>query len=260
MNRVTEWKKFWQEKSAESISDSEYDRGNAPRGREIEHLSTEELLKFIAPKTEEVIFDAGCGTGVNLVRLHSKVKRLIGMDYTDGAIERCKGRICSSGIKNVELMQGSITDIPLPDRSVDKVLCMSVLQYLDDSQVRAAFKEFTRIMTGEGNLILHVKNLSSLYLSTLRVAKRVKMLFRRRVRLEYVRPFRWYVKELTKSGFEIIDYNSFNLFMLESMPRRLLLFLQRFELRNHDTSFFRSGFIRRHGSDLKIKVKLAKRT
>src|SRR5204862_6341344 len=100
---------------------------------------------------------------------HSRVKRIIGMDYADGAVQRCEERVRSAEIKNVELMQGSITNVPLPDRSVDKVLCMSVLQYLDDGQVRSAFREFARLLTGDRILILHVKNLSSLYLSTLRL-------------------------------------------------------------------------------------------
>ena len=48
---------------------------------------------------------------------------------------------------------------------MDRVLCTSVLQYLDDAQLRAAFREFARILKKDGTLVLHVKNLASLYLS-----------------------------------------------------------------------------------------------
>lgn len=255
MSRFEEWEKFWQQKAREEISDHEYDRGSGPRGDDIENLSTEEMLEFVAPDANEVIFDAGCGSGINLLRFHSKVSRLIGMDYIDGAIKRCEERIASRKIRNVELIQGSITEVPLPDHSVDKVLCMSVLQYLDDEKVRTAFREFTRVMKGKGILILHVKNLSSIYISSLRVAKRIKLLFRRQANLEYVRPFKWYMNELTDAGYEILDYNSFNIFMVDALPRRLVVALQGIELRNRNKPFFRAGFIRRHGSDLKIKAR-----
>jgi ubiquinone/menaquinone biosynthesis C-methylase UbiE len=258
MSTVEEWKRFWKEKAETSESNFEYDRGRSPREREIESLSTRELVEFVDPKPLEIIFDAGCGTGVNILLLHSKVKRMIGMDYTEGAIERCKKRIYSSKINNVELLQGSITNIPIPDCSVSKVLCMSVLQYLDDTQVRTAFKEFVRILVADGVLVLHAKNLSSLYLSTLWLAKKLKSLVRKRTSIEFLRSFKWYVKELSSLGFEVEDYNSFNLLMIELMPRTLLLRLQKLELQNYNKPFLRAAFIRRHGSDLKIKARIRK--
>src|SRR5262249_32623791 len=126
--------------------------------------------------------------------------------------------------------------------------------------VRSAFKEFARILTGDGVVILHVKNLSSIYLSTLRVAKRIKLLLGAHPRLEYVRSFRWYMKELDKSGYEILDYNSFNVCTVDFMPRTLVDFLQGIELRSRKNALFRSGFIRRHGSDLKIKARFRGRS
>jgi len=257
-SRTDEWKSFWDETGKNAASNFEYDRGHGPRERDIETLSTEELLDFIAPQCHETVLDAGCGTGANLLLLHSKVKRVIGIDYAAGALTRCQQRITSMGVDNVDLTQGSITNPTLPESSIDKVLCTSVLQYLDDAQVHTAFLQFKRILKTDGILILHVKNSSSLYLSTLWAAKKIKRLLGRRPRIEYYRSFRWYAKELRVVGFEIVDYNSFNLLMLEMMPRALLLFLQKVELRNHNKPLFRTAFIRRHGSDLKIKAKIKK--
>ena len=258
MSSAEDWKTFWKEKAEERTSHFEYDRGRSPREKEIESLSIDELLTFIDPKPWEQVFDAGCGTGSNILLLHSKVRRIIGMDYTTGAVERCRKRIVSADISAVELMRGDITDIPIPDSSIDKVLCMSVLQYLDDEQARKAFEEFRRILTGGGTLILHVKNSSSLYLSTLWLAKKIKSLFRKQVKIEYLRPFRWYRRKLAEKGFEIQEFNSLNLFMIEGMPTFLLHFLQKLELRNFYKPFFQTQFVRRHGSDLKIKARINK--
>ena len=193
-----------------------------------------------------------------MLLLHSKVQRIVGVDYSASAIARCKRRIASSKIPHVELMHGDITRLPLSDSSADIVLCMSVLQFLNDADARRAFAEFARILRPRGTVILHVKNLSSLYLSTLWAAKRLKLLLGKQTKLEYFRPYRWYVNELAATGFEVVHYNSFNLFMIEAMPQRLLRFLQKRELRHHKNFPFRTGFMRRHGSELKIKACVGK--
>ena len=137
----------------------------------LKRLSEEELLNFIEPGKLETILDAGCGTGANIFRIHSRVRNIIGFDYAWGSLERCRRRIRTHGFTNAHLCQASIAAIPLPDRSVDKILCLSVLQYLDDEEVRQALREFATVYYPEGRPILHVKNSCSLYWSTLRLAK-----------------------------------------------------------------------------------------
>jgi ubiquinone/menaquinone biosynthesis C-methylase UbiE len=256
MDRSTDWKEHWNKRSEQASSDFDFDRGVAPRGKEIEDLSERELLNFIDPKPTDVIFDAGCGTGVNILLLHSEVKRIVGMDYSQGAIERCRRRLQSNNIQNADVTEGSITQIPLPDASVDKAVCMSVLQYMNDNELRLAFTEFARILKGNGILILHVKNLSSLYLSTLWIGKQLKSLLGKPSKLGYYRTYGWYAKALTSFGFEIVDYNSFELFTLPKMPTRLVVYLQKFELRNYTKLPLRLGWLRRHGAELKIKARL----
>jgi ubiquinone/menaquinone biosynthesis C-methylase UbiE len=258
MNRSEEWKNFWDEMSAKAGSDFNYNRGTSSRGKEIENLSDEEVADFIDAKGQEVILDAGCGTGTNIMLLHSKVKRIIGIDYARGAIQRCQRWINAEKIQNVEVREASITKVPLPDCFVDKVICMSVLQYIDDRELNTALSEFRRVLRNHGVLVLHVKNLSSLYLSTLWAVKKIKLLLGGNTNVEYFRSFRWYVKRLRSLGFEIADYSSLNLLVLDGMPRRLLLLMQKFELRNHNRGLFKIGFIRRRGSDLKIKARLQK--
>ena len=259
MDWETYWKSRWQQNiSAASedayISHYESDLGRSARERQLEYLADEELINFIGAKASDVVLDAGCGAGRVVFLMHSTVNRMIGMDYSDSAIERLQGRIRSKEITNVQVVVGPVTDIPLQDCSVDRVLCMSVLQFLGDREVRKALEEFKRVLTENGSLVLHVKNISSVYLLTLWAAKRIKLMLHKQTKLEYLRSFRWYINILTASGFDILDYNSLNLLMMEMMPKRMILFLRELELRNHNRAFFRSGFIRRHGSELKIKA------
>ena len=253
------WKSFFEAKAERSASDFEYDRGVSPRPTEIECLATSELLGFIDPQPWEVVFDAGCGTGANIALLHSRVRGIIGMDYSDGAIARCERRLLAAGIKNVRLLRGDVTAPPLSNNSADKILCMSVLQYLTDAQVRRSFAEFARILRERGTLILHVKNLSSFYLSTLWAMKKTKLLLGMKTNVPHLRPYRWYVAELQAFGFEVVAYNSFNLLTVELMPNTLKRYFEKLELRYYDRFPFRLGFMRRHGSELKMRAKLTKK-
>jgi SAM-dependent methyltransferase len=259
MKQQIDWRQVWEDQSAhEAIPDFQLDRGRGACWEGIEELAAQELLAFVEPKALEVVLDAGCGTGANILRLHSRVKRIIGIDYARGCAERSRGRIRRNGLEAADVLVGSITDIPVATCSVDKVICMSVLQYLDDAEVRAALKELVRVLCDGGVLVLHVKNLSSIYFATLRLAKRLKARCGGVPRLEYVRPYEWYVTELRRLDCEIVGYNSFNLLMIERMPGRLLAWLRRFELRHYQKGVLQHPFVRRHGADLKIKARVVK--
>jgi len=249
------WKAVWDERFDRHVSDHQVDRGTRPRRQETESLSSEELLGFIDPAPGDVVFDAGCGTGANILLLQSRVKRMVEMDYSIGAVMRCRNRMHSLEASNVDLLQGDVTHLPVPQESVDMILCMSVLHYLDDEEVRQSFSEFSRILSKNGTVILHVKNFTSLYVSTLWLAKQVKVLLRRSGRVnEHYRSFGWYVRELERCGFRVVSYNSFNLLTIEFMPRAVLEFLQGWELRHRSEFPMRTAFLRRRGADLKIKA------
>ena len=114
-NGVHDWKGFFEEKAEGATSDFEYNRGIYPRATESDRLSAEELLRFVDPQPWEVVFDAGCGTGANISPLHSRVKDIIGMDYSNGAIAHCERRLVTDRIKNVRLMRGDVTAPPLSE-------------------------------------------------------------------------------------------------------------------------------------------------
>jgi ubiquinone/menaquinone biosynthesis C-methylase UbiE len=250
------WREYWEKKA--EVSDYEFDRGAAPRSRDIELLSAVELREFIGATATDVVFDAGCGAGTGIRLLWSRVNRVVGMDYSASAIARCHRALQVNAISNVDLIRGDVREIPLPASYVDKTLCISVLQYVDDYDVRLALSEFRRVTKPGGMLILHVKNLHSLYLSTLLLAKQAKRVVGRTVKQEYLRSADWYLRELRHAGFEIIAYNSLNLFMLERMPRRLLEYVQRLELIYRDRFPLRTAFVRRLGADFKIRALVTK--
>jgi len=260
MKESIDWRRVWENKSADqSVTDFELDRGRAPQDTETDGGMDEELLAFVAPQPTETLLDAGCGTGVNISRFQARAQHIIGIDYAAGAIARARRRIHSRRMTNARVAVASVTDVPLSDRCVDKVLCLSVFQFLDDDQARKALREFARVLRNDGILILHVKNLWSVYWATLWIAKKLKRLIRPGG-IEYLRPYRWYIQELKSASFEIVDYTAFNFFTVDRMPPRWVSFLQSLEAKYHNASLLRTRFAREHGADLKFKARIRKQS
>ncbi len=257
MKRESTWKESWETTFSSHTSDYEADRGTGRRDELLDRLSTDELLEFVQPQLEDVVFDAGCGTGANIVLLHDRVRQIIAMDFAESAVKRARARAAAAGVTNVVIAQGDIMQTEVADHSVDKILCLSVFHYLSDTQVRSCLRSFRRMLVGGGVVIVHVKNLASLYLATLCVAKHFLRLVGRSGALdEHFRPFGWYIRELQEAGFEVEAFNSFNLLIVERMPRTLVGFLQRLELSTRKRFPFNTAFVRRHGADLKIRARL----
>ena len=120
MSDSVEWKEVWAVRAREVTPDFDLDRGFSLREEGIERLSERELIEFIDPRQSEVVLDAGCGTGVNISRLFTRVKKIIGIDYAAGSIERCQKRVEVQNIRNAELHAGSILEILLPDHTVTR--------------------------------------------------------------------------------------------------------------------------------------------
>lgn len=250
-----DWRAIWEDSSKQNdLTDFQLDRGMSPRDEETETLAEQEEISFIDPHVDETVLDAGCGTGVNILRVHSRVKNIVGFDYASASLTRCQKRLQNRGVRNADVYLASIAAIPLADRSMNRVLCLSVLQYLSDDEARHALRECLRVLVPGGVIVLHVKNSSSLYWFTLGIAKKLKRLLGQSTKLYNLRSFGWYEKELRAAGFRIIDYRSFNILTFHGTPMCITRVLQKAELKYRDRLPFRLWPIRRHGADLKIRA------
>jgi ubiquinone/menaquinone biosynthesis C-methylase UbiE len=247
------WKEYWDTRGKNVRQDYEVDRGQTCRGTEADELAEKHLLAFIDPKAEERILDAGCGTGINLERLSGKARSLVGIDYSESMVDRARKRMEAGQITNAEVSAGSIAATGLPNDSFDKVICISVMQYLTDQAAEAALKEFVRITKDGGEIILHVKNLASLYLGSLYAAKKLKSLISKNVKIEFYRAQRWYERKLRDFGAKEVQYDSRSIFVVDFLPRGIYNWLLLMEARH-----YRSRFLRRYGSEYFIKARVDK--
>jgi ubiquinone/menaquinone biosynthesis C-methylase UbiE len=247
------WEVFWANRPREVSSDHELDRLCSRRDEKVERVAGERLIDFIDPKISDIVFDAGCGTGINISKLHAHVAEIVGMDFSKGMAERARERIKKNNIGNAEIIVGNIAETRLSSNIFTKTICLSVLQYLDDEECISALRELVRVSRNNAILILHVKNLASLYLSTLVLAKKIKNLLTETSESVNYRTYKWYENNLSKLGAGIIDYDSTNIFMMELMPAAILR-----RIRLAEMKYCKWKYLHRFGADYFIKARVLK--
>ncbi len=95
------------------------------------------------------VFEAGCGTGLLLRETATFARSAVGLDLSRGML----GLAHSRGLR---VVQGSVTDVPLPDKSFDLVYSMKVLAHVPP--IREAVAELTRLVRIGGHLLLEFYN------------------------------------------------------------------------------------------------------
>ncbi len=101
-----------------------------PRGAVELALGVGHPVRHAALKPGEVVLDLGCGAGIDTLLAAMAVGprgKAIGLDMTPEMIERTRRHVAASGLANVELREGLIEEIPLPDASIDVVVSNGVL-------------------------------------------------------------------------------------------------------------------------------------
>ena len=111
------------------VADS-YDGMRVPVGAEIilGHLSLVER-----PLGEIELLDAGCGTGNYTRALAGRVGRITAVDLSTSMLAVAEGKLQrEEAAGRVAFREGSITDLPIADGSLDGVMFNQVLHHLED--------------------------------------------------------------------------------------------------------------------------------
>ena len=106
-----------------------------------------------AIKPGDTVLDIGSGSGTDVLIAHLRAGpkgQVFGLDITDAMIEKANTNITKMGAKNVKILKGDATKIPLDDASVDAVTSNGVLNLVPDK--RRAFQEIYRILKPGGRI------------------------------------------------------------------------------------------------------------
>jgi SAM-dependent methyltransferase len=105
----------------------------------------------IAPRHD--VLDLGCGTGTLslLVKEACPGARMTGVDIDPKILDIARRKIAAAGVE-VQLVEGSATEPPLPAASFDRILSTLVLHHLTTEQKRQALASARRLLRLGGEI------------------------------------------------------------------------------------------------------------
>ena len=112
-----------------------------------------QTIEALALRAGEQVLDAGCGTGLLVHAMSSTIGsqgRIVGVDLSHDMLEMAKDR-CSK-LANIELEQGSVTQLDFDDNSFDAASCIQTLLYVDE--VETALSELYRVLKPSGRVAI----------------------------------------------------------------------------------------------------------
>ena len=129
------------------------------------------VLDFLASTptslSEQTVLDAGCGTGTCLAELRGRIGKLHGLELNTGMQRVAKDRFADD--PDVQVVQGSITELGFADETFDGVVCNQVLHHLDHGggedgeaddfpNVKCFFREAFRVLRPGGVVVINTSS------------------------------------------------------------------------------------------------------
>jgi malonyl-CoA O-methyltransferase len=111
------------------------------------------LALMPASLQQQAVLDIGCGSGRYMLHaLRRGAVRVSGVDLSPEMLARANAELAAfRSDADIELMQGSLTELPVPDAVADLTICGLVVGHLDDLQL--ALAELCRVTQPGGTLL-----------------------------------------------------------------------------------------------------------
>lgn len=138
------YEKKWGEKG--------YKKGYALQGINISKIYHKErsnsAYKFLKPKKEEVILDAGCGEGKLSLKIAKKCGKIYAVDISSNAFKKTKEK----SPKNLIFKKMNIENLKFKEDYFDKIVCVETLEHVLNP--KKVLKEFSRVLKRKGTLVI----------------------------------------------------------------------------------------------------------
>ena len=108
---------------------------------------------------EKIVLDLGCGGGFMSEALARRGARVIGVDPSEGAIRTARDHAEREGLK-IDYVVGCGESIPVADHAVDIVICVDVLEHVED--LDRVLDEIRRVLVPGGVFLFDTINRTAL--------------------------------------------------------------------------------------------------
>ncbi len=192
----------------EDVPPFHYDKGikNNPLQRSW-HFRRINQLKNIIPKSPGKVLDIGCHSGLltSQVLKHAHSESIDGIDISKRSINLAKKRITSGKFK-----VGNAHNLPYKNRSFDTVLCIEVLEHVENPD--KVVSEIKRVLKAGGMAIILVPTDNFLFKFIWAIWNEIYPVWKH----SHVQSFRGNELQLLlkKNDFKVISQKKFNLGML----------------------------------------------
>src|ERR1022692_4731868 len=105
------------------------------------------------------VLDIGCGPGITVRHLIERGFECYGVDISNEMIAQCRRDF--GHLHRAHFLTGRIEALPFPDAHFDVVLCIGVMEYLENDRV--AVSELARVVKPGGSVIGSLPNQYSPY-------------------------------------------------------------------------------------------------
>jgi GT2 family glycosyltransferase/glycosyltransferase involved in cell wall biosynthesis/SAM-dependent methyltransferase len=100
------------------------------------------------------VLDAACGEGYGSSLLARTAQRVVGVDISAEAVRHASAKYAHQG--NLEFRQGNVIELPLEERSVERVACFETIEHVLEQDEMLA--EFRRVLAPSGLVFLSSPN------------------------------------------------------------------------------------------------------
>lgn len=116
----------------------------------------EEKLKYTALSQfdikDKICADLGCGTGFISLALLEKAKIVFSIDNSKNMLKELHSTASKKGLKDIYPISGSMENLPLFDRSIDRVFINMALHHIFDA--KKAIEEMFRVLKKDGTVVI----------------------------------------------------------------------------------------------------------
>jgi SAM-dependent methyltransferase len=144
-------RELWERSFSEQIARQAYN--TAPVEALVRTVAYHLRENVPAERNHELHFlELGCGAGPNLVWLAKRGIHVSGIDVAPTALELARSNLLVNGCSGQidELIEGSVTNVPLPSGAFDGILEACVFQHLNKDDRQKAFQEVRRLLKPGG--------------------------------------------------------------------------------------------------------------
>ena len=129
----------------------------AERGRFANQAEAQIYLRYLAPRADQTVLDAGAGMGRFAVVVAPRVKRLVAVDLSSTALEVLTAETKVRHITNVETSQGDLCSISPSLGPFDSVYSIEAIQHIPSHKERlAAVQNLCRMLKPGGKCLISV--------------------------------------------------------------------------------------------------------